>query len=176
MFSKKKTTKEKESENLLSSEPLLRDTSVMEPAPDPSEESENSENSEPSEPSESSEASEPSDLNARIEEAYRIGAGIDDESFAKAKALLDEIRQGVNAATFQPAMLRLALRLMDYDEAISRARAEGIEQGRNEKIAEAFRNRRNAAREAAEIPHFRGTKGMGTALGNSIFDVARDAR
>lgn len=108
-----------------------------------------------------------------LEAAYCLGAGIDEETFAKAKEILNEITMSVTSNQFNPKALQLAIRLLNYEEELEKARKEGRETGRAEKIAEAFRGKRAKADEAASIPHLSGTKDMGTVRSNSIFDVAR---
>lgn len=111
-----------------------------------------------------------------VEAAYCLGAGIDAKTFTKAKALLRELASEADSAGFNPQMIQMAIRLLNYEQTIENARKEGMEAGRREKIAEAFRNKRSAAAEADAIPHLHGTKNSGSTRSNTIFDVARDAR
>lgn len=169
--------------------PLLRDTETPAPEPDgnseePSaegnpeesregtldESSENTENTEQPE-----EGADKEQLRRRIEEAYRLGAGIDEETFNKATEILKEISLAMNSDTFNPSVLAFGMKLLNYEHDIEAARNEGYALGKQEKIAETFGSKRKAARQAADIPHFRGTKGMGYSLSDSIFDIARDA-
>lgn len=206
MFSKKKTNQE-EKENaqtteanealqgLNAAQPLLRDenTEDFESFEDPedleqsvssddSESSDSSNSSEDPESSEKSEISEKSQDSERIgkeeiERAYCLGAGIDDETFARVKGLLEEIAESVYGNKFNPETIRMAMKAMNYDNDLSKAHEEGLALGRSEAIAETFRNRRCAAGKATEIPHFKGSKGIGNRLqGNSIFEVARGAK
>lgn len=145
----------------------------------PSENAEEPANEEPENPA-NEEAEEPAneeadDWQKRIEEAYRIGAGIDEETFNNAKALLNNIAEAVNSGSFNPELIQTALRLLNYDRLVEEARKSGYETGRGEKAAEAFRNKRAAAESAASIPHLQGTKGMASPLSDSIFDLARGA-
>lgn len=83
----------------------------------------------------------------------------------------------VYGGKFNPEGLGMALKVLNYDAEVEKAREKGLTLGRSECIAEVFRNRRKAAEKAAEVPHFRGAKGMGSPFqGGSIFDVARDAK
>ena len=109
-----------------------------------------------------------------LEKAYCLGAGIDEESFVKAKHHLYEIAEAVNSKAFKPEMIDLALKLLNLDSLIEDARREGLEQGKKENIAEAFRNKRKKAEEAASLPHLHGSKGLGSPTKGSIFDIARD--
>lgn len=108
-----------------------------------------------------------------LEEAYCLGAGIDAGSLAKAKELLAGIAETVNSGRFSPDNLNLALRMLNIEKLIEEARNEGLAMGRNAKITEAFRNKRNAAAQAASIPHLHGSKSVASPLANSIFEVAR---
>lgn len=110
-----------------------------------------------------------------VEAAYCLGAGIDGETLKEAKSVLDRIATSMASNTFQPEILKMALMIMNYDDNIAKARKEGYEEGRTERIETAFRNKRAKAEEAASIPRLGGTKGIGTPLGDSIFDVARQA-
>lgn len=92
-------------------------------------------------------------VNDLIEEAYRVGAGIDMETFNKAKAIINDFAAVVISGRFNPNVFRQALKLLDYDEAM----------------------KRSAAQEAASIPHLQGSKGIGGSRGKSIFDEARKA-
>lgn len=206
MFSKKKTNQE-EKENaqtteanealqgLSAAQPLLRDenTEDFESFEDPedlvqSESSEDSASSDDCESSDSANNSEDSEITEKsedterigkeeIERAYCLGAGIDDETFAKVKGLLEEIAESVYGNKFNPETIRMAMKAMNYDNDLSKAHEEGLALGRSEAIAETFRNRRCAAGKATEIPHFKGSKGIGSRLqGNSIFEVARGAK
>lgn len=119
---------------------------------------------------------EPS-INDKIEEAYCLGAGIDKQTLGEAKAIIGKMAESVNSGVFDPEILTMALKLFNYDSTVKSAYEEGLEAGRNEQITEVFRRRKDAARQAAEIPHFRGAKGIGSIRKtDSIFDVARDAK
>ena len=111
-----------------------------------------------------------------LEEAYCLGAGIEKETLDKAKEVLSRIAESVNNGSFKPEILRMALRLLNYDADIENARKKAMEEARREKITEAFANKRSAAARAAEIPHYSGTKGISGSTGNSIFDMARNAK
>lgn len=116
-----------------------------------------------------------SDIDA-LEEAYCLGAGIDREALVDAKKKLSEIAEAVNLNRFDPRLIQTALKLINHDRLIEEARNEGREEARADRIAEAFRNKRKKAEEAAAIPHFNGTKGLGNPFnGDSIFDIARGA-
>lgn len=111
-----------------------------------------------------------------VEAAYCLGAGIDSETLARAKGILGEIAETVNARTFNPEMLQLAIRMLRYDEAIDRARNEGRAEVQTERIEEAARRRRTKADEASALPHLSGTKGLSSPLGDSIFEIAKGVR
>lgn len=116
------------------------------------------------------------DFSAELEKAYCLGAGIDDDTLKQAKQKLFDIAEAVSSGAFRPEMLQLAIRIINFDRSIEDARKEGEEKGRKESAAESARSRQAAAREAASIPHLRGTKGLGNAaIGDSIFDIARKA-
>lgn len=179
--------------------PALRDQDISQPSspiePEMSNEPENSANEEvnedksdnsPTEVDEADDADSPEAENAdtpaspetptleALEKAYCLGAGIDEESFLKAKHHLSEIAEAVNSKAFKPEMIDLALKLLNLDSLIEDARREGLEQGKKENIAEAFRNKRKKAEEAASIPHLHGSKGLGSSTKGTIFDIARD--
>ena len=111
-----------------------------------------------------------------LEEAYCLGAGIDRQALANAKKKLSEIAEAVNLNRFDPSLIQVALKLINHDRLIEEARNKGREEARADRIAEAFSNKRKKAEEAAAIPHFNGTKGLGNPFnGDSIFDIARGA-
>lgn len=115
-------------------------------------------------------------LKEALEEAYCLGAGISGEELAKAKAKLEEIAEAARGDEFNPEMLQLVLRILNYDRTIEEARRKGYEQGKAENAVDAFRNKRSAAEKAASLPQYGGTKGIGAGrLSDSIFDVARGA-
>lgn len=152
---------EQENAEAASAEPSLRDINLPEPE----------------EPS----FEEPDDEFATdgmraIEAAYCLGAGIDADTLARAKEILREITGDETREGFSPSALHLAVRLLDYDRRLEEARQQGIEEGRAERIADAFRDRRSRAEQAAAIPRVRGGEGLGVgAQDESIFDVARGA-
>lgn len=123
--------------------------------PESSENSENSESSEIPESSESSETPENTetskspepDFAEAIKKAYCAGAGIDEATFEKAEAFLRNIAESVAGGKFDPEMIQLAIRMLNFN-----------------------------AERAAAIPHLSGTRRMGTARGDSIFDLARKAK
>ena len=115
------------------------------------------------------------DLATLVEKAYCLGAGISEETLGEAKKLLAGIAESVNSGKFAPDALQSALKLLNYDKALEEARKEGLAQGRNEKISEAFRDKRRKALEADVIPRLGGAKAIATGRG-SIFDVARGSR
>lgn len=154
MFVKNKKMKDENNENAEAD--LQKDEIVAELPPQEEEPAE-----EPSEEPRSDER----DFNAELERAYCLGAGIDDDTLRRAKGILLDIAEAVNAGTFRPEMLQLAIRIINLDRTVEDARREGQE-----------KKRRESAAEAASIPHLGGTKGIGNAAsGNSIFDIARKA-
>ena len=94
-----------------------------------------------------------------VEEAYCLGAGIDRETLQEAKALIARIAQAASSGKFDPEVLHMALRLLNYDREIENARKSGNKD----------------KEEAASLPHLTGTKGLGSTKGDSIFDIARKA-
>lgn len=114
--------------------------------PESSENSENSESSEIPENSEAAKSPEP-DFTEAIKKAYCAGAGIDEATFEKAEAFLRNIAESVAGGKFDPEMIQLAIRMLNFN-----------------------------AERAAAIPHLSGTRRMGTARGDSIFDLARKAK
>lgn len=192
MFTKKKEKSRQELPEVQLSQPAFTDEPAdpqgavdpstadqQEPAqrdqPDQPDQTQPSEPSEPSKPSDSAEPSEPSELADPIEQAYCLGAGIDADTLARAKAIMADFSASANGR-FRPELLQLAIRMLNYDEDIARAREEGAARARAEKSAEAFRARRSAAAEAASLPHLRGCKELSTPLSDSIFSIAREAR
>lgn len=188
MFKKKNLKKEEEHAELseLSEHAELSELSEQ---PKLSELSEQPESSDKSESSNKPDLSDEEGKDARdiqpenseeglsaVEEAYRLGAGIDSETFAKAKQLIADFGRAASAQTFNPEILQMAIRMLSYDATLERVRKEAYEEGRNEKLTEAFRNKRRAAEEAAAIPHLTGTKGLGTIQTDSIFSIARGAK
>lgn len=111
-----------------------------------------------------------------VEAAYCLGAGIDDETLAKAKEIIAVIAEGHASGAFNPEALRLAVRLLNYEQSVKEARADGYRSGKADSIAEAFRDKRARAREAAEIPHLTGARNIGTAKEENIFNVARGVK
>lgn len=196
MFSKRKTNKELEREQEGQAQPQLRDENVaeasvsseaeepvqemeteVEVAPEVQPEEESTEDQHESQSEAKPEEKETEATASEIERAYCLGAGIDEVTFAKAKEILEKMAECVYGAKFNPEGLGMALKVLNYDAEVEKAREEGLTLGRSECIAEVFRNRRKAAEKAAEVPHFRGAKGMGSPFqGGSIFDVARDAK
>ena len=110
-----------------------------------------------------------------VEKAYCLGAGIDEETLGKAKQMLGNISESVSSGRFDPDVLQMAIRLLNYDQAIQQAHREGLELGRTENITEIFRNKRDKAKEADAIPHLGGTK-LSTTNCNTIFDIAREVQ
>ena len=122
-------------------------------------------------------AQEDSTILEAIEQAYCLGAGIDSTTLSMAKAKIAEIVEAAASNTFSPDLIHIALRLINFDKLINEAHRAGFEEGRNEKIAEAFRDKRKRAGEAASIPHLNGAGDLKAPLGSSsIFDIARDVR
>ena len=111
-----------------------------------------------------------------VEQAYCLGAGIDEETLNNAKAMLNKIADAVNAGVFNPEVLQVAIKILKYDETLEKTRKEAFESGKAEKIADAFRNKRAKAEEAAAIPHLGGSKEGRTFRNGSIFDLAKDAK
>lgn len=145
-----------------------------------SDDSENPENSDDSECSENS-VEAPAEAERRnyseVEEAYCLGAGIDTATLSEAKALLYEVADAVKSGRFVPELLRKAICLLNYDRDVEKARREGIEEGRLEKLKEALDAKNSAAKEADAIPHLGGSKSLGNAAqSDSIFNLARDAK
>lgn len=198
MFSKRRTSRELERDQEGQEQPQMRDENVAE-APEYFEpeapvqeneieveaaqeakaeevvapEEESTENQSEEQPEDKETETKASD----IERAYCLGAGLDEATFAKAKEILEKMAECVYGGKFNPEGLGMALKVLNYDAEVEKAREEGLTLGRSECIAEVFRNRRKAAEKAADLPHFRGAKGMGSPFqGGSIFDVARDAK
>ena len=114
---------------------------------------------------------------SEVEEAYCLGAGIDTATLSEAKALLYEVADAVRSGRFVPELLRKAICLLNYDRDVEKARREGIEEGRLEKLKEALDAKTSAAKEADAIPHLGGSKSLGNAAqSDSIFNLARDAK
>lgn len=111
-----------------------------------------------------------------VEAAYCLGAGIDSDTLARAKAILDEIAECLANPAFSPTALHYAVRLLNYEKSVEEARARGYEAGKAESLAAAFRNRRLQAEHAASIPHYNGSRNVGTAREENIFDVARGVK
>lgn len=185
MFTKKKEKSQQELPEVQLSQPAFTDEPAdrqPEDQPDQSDQPDDqadqanqAQPSEPSKPSDPSEPSEPSELADPIEQAYCLGAGIDADTLARAKAIMADFSASADGR-FRPELLQLAIRMLNYDEDIARAREEGAARARAEKTAEAFRARRSAAAEAASLPHLRGCKELSTPLSDSIFSIAREAR
>lgn len=135
-----------------------------------------SEETETSEESEDTESDEEPEEENPIEEAYCIGAGIGNETRMRAKALLKDIADSVSSGRFNPEVFKIAIRILDYDSTIEKVRKEAYEEGNSDRIAEAFRNKRKMAEQAAQIPHFNGLKLTNPFKGESIFDLAREAK
>lgn len=110
-----------------------------------------------------------------VEQAYCLGAGIDDETLAKAKALLNKIADAVVCNKFDPEVLQTAFKILSYEETMDKIRKEAFATGRAEKMAEALRTKREKAEEAEAIPQMGGMKNAGVLRGGSIFEVARGA-
>lgn len=165
MFKKKEKNREEE----LGMQPPCTLTDNLEPE----EITEDQESTEPSEPSEEPEETPQPDP---VEQAYCLGAGIDPETLSNAKALLGRIHQAVASSKFDPELLQTAIRILNYDRDMENALKEGYEKARAEQIADAFRNKRAKAEEADSLPSLGGSKAMGVARKESIFDVARDAK
>lgn len=173
----------KKNEEQSAAEPLLRDENVRE---EPAEEAAAEEGEEKDSKLEAPEADKAAKEEAAkeekaaqinreaLEEAYCLGAGIDGETLAEAKKLLEEMGVDPNGP-FNPKGLQMALRLLRYDKAVEEARKAGYESGKNEEIASSFRDKRRRVKEAAEIPHLGGTKDIGVAREESIFDLAKRA-
>ena len=116
--------------------------------------------------------SEPTEL----EKAYCLGAGIDPETLSVAKTKLAEIAEAVNKEEFNPGLIQTALKLIHHERLIEEARSQGRREAEADLDAEALRNKRKKALEAASIPVLHGTKGLGSPFnGDSIFDIARRA-
>lgn len=105
------------------------------------------------------ESSHPSPMS--LEEAFCLGAGVDAESFAKAKAIIADIASMVSSQVFSPKLMQLALRLLNYDKTLEEARKEGFERGKKENLLK-----------AASIPNLGGIRAP-NSMRESIFDVAR---
>ena len=112
-----------------------------------------------------------------LEEAYCLGAGIDPGSLAMAKEKLVEIAEAFSGGKFNPDLIHTAIKLLNHDKLVEEARNKGREEVKAERLADAFRHKRRKVEEAAAIPHFNGTKGLGAPLGSdSIFNLAREAK
>lgn len=111
-----------------------------------------------------------------IEAAYCLGAGIDTETLAKAKALIKEFADATSSGVFNPSVLRYALKLLNYDSDMEAARKETEDAVRARLADSKLSSKQSRAREAASIPHLGGSSGIGTATGNSIFDIAKGVR
>lgn len=195
MFKKKNESATATQESVMAVEPALRDDNVGKESDTElrnSEESEGTENleetenpanshSEEPEKSENAENSERQDMSEALEKAYCLGAGIDEETLAKAKEII-EVLSGGNEGSgktlggFNPKSLQMAIRLLRYEDEIEAARRSGYEAARSELIADAFRDRRSRAEQAAAIPHFSGSGNMAPVREESIFDVAKGVK
>lgn len=146
--------------------------------PEESVECEEEKAEEPEEPEESEapeevDESEETDVdeNEAAIEAYIIGANVSREDVESALLKMGEVARTYESGRFDPATVEFILQALHYDEALEKARIEGELEGRNRRIAEAFRDLRD---KKEEIPTFNGS-----ALRHnegSIFDIAKGAR
>lgn len=161
----------KTAEEPATDEPETAENETEEPE-DVTEQNEKKEESE-AEAGEQSEAE--SELADPVEQAYCLGAGIDNETLTRAKALLNKIADAVVCNKFDPEVLQTAIKILSYEETMDKIRKEAFATGRAEKVAEGLRTKKEKAEEAEAIPQLGGTKNAGAFRGGSIFEVARGA-
>ena len=177
MFKKKKNIREvvPELESLPVGEDILRNSEEETESGEEQQETAEDQPEDSPEPEEPcGEGEESNDFLVAVE-AYRAGAGLSEQEMEAILEKRNEIAASVAEGRFDAACFDFLFQGISYSKDIERARNEGIIEGRNQRIAEAFRDLR--VEKEREIPALGGTPGIGTTeKSETIFDVAKRAR
>lgn len=107
--------------------------------------------------------------------AYMKGSGVSREQVDEALDRIREISEVAQRGVFDASCVEFIIHGLSYENDVDRARQQGVIEGRNQQIAEAFRDLRTP--QGVDIPSFGGMAGIGTGKrGASIFDMAKGAR
>ncbi len=142
----------------------VQDEPVETVVPEIKEESENEENSE---------CQDSGDVFLAEARAYAKGKGIDEEQLQAALKFIGNLRELGEDETPAIEVLETVLCGLDYNRAVSEARAKGELDGRNRQIEEVYMR----PADSDGLPHLGGGGAVRRKTGsmNSIFDLARSA-